>query len=72
MPIFLKLASVELAIERVAARVAQGGHAIPESVIRRRFVAGWYHFEHLYRPRLDAWRVYDNSGEEATLLEEAP
>ncbi|WP_453888768.1 N-6 DNA methylase [Thiorhodovibrio frisius] len=44
----------------------------PESVIRRRFVAGWYHFEHLYRPRLDAWRVYDNSGEEATLLEEAP
>jgi predicted ABC-type ATPase len=63
---------VELAIERVAARVAQGGHAIPEAVIRRRFESGWYHFENLYRTRLDAWRVYDNSGEEATLLEEAP
>ena len=70
--IFLKLASVELAIERVAARVAQGGHAIPEAVIRRRFVAGWYHFEHLYRTLLDAWQVYDNSGDDAILLEQSP
>jgi len=62
MLIFLKLASVELAIERVAARVAQGGHAIPESVIRRRFVAGWYHFENLYRPRLELRRREDDAG----------
>ncbi|WP_027390250.1 zeta toxin family protein [Chrysiogenes arsenatis] len=68
--IFLKLASVELAIERVATRVAQGGHVIPDPVIRRRFVAGWQYFDNLYRPLLDCWQVYDNSGEEPILLEE--
>jgi predicted ABC-type ATPase len=42
--IFLRLASAELAIERVAVRVAQGGHAVPEDVIRRRFAAGCRNF----------------------------
>jgi len=37
---FLGLPSVELAIARVAERVRQGGHNIPEPVIRRRFIAG--------------------------------
>ena len=66
--IFLKLPTVDTAIERVA----QGGHAIPEAVIRRRFETGWRHFSRLYRPLLDAWQVYDNAGDEAILLEEGP
>ena len=33
---FLGIASVELAIRRVNARVARGGHGIPEGLIRRR------------------------------------
>ena len=41
---FLALPNVEMAIARVADRVRQGGHDIPESVIRRRFVAGFYNF----------------------------
>lgn len=68
--IFLRLASVELAIERVAARVRQGGHDIPEAVIRRRYEAGWRNFRELYRNRVDSWQVYDNSGVEPVLLEE--
>jgi len=68
--IFLKLPSVEMAVERVAARVAQGGHNIPEEVIRRRFGHGWSNFEHLYRPLVDVWQVFDNAGEEPVLLEE--
>ena len=37
--IFLSLASSEEAIIRVAARVAQGGHHVPDEVVRRRFLA---------------------------------
>jgi predicted ABC-type ATPase len=37
---FIKLSSPELAISRVAERVAQGGHNIPEEIIRRRFIGG--------------------------------
>ena len=37
---FIALSSPELATSRVAERVAQGGHNIPEDVIRRRYKAG--------------------------------
>jgi predicted ABC-type ATPase len=66
---FLRLASPELAIARVAERVRQGGHNISEAVIRRRFVAGWVNFETQYRTAVNAWAVYDNSGNEPNLIE---
>jgi predicted ABC-type ATPase len=44
--IYLRLASAEEAIARVAQRVAQGGHHIPEETIRRRFGAGLHNFQH--------------------------
>ena len=65
---FLELPSVELAIGRVADRVAQGGHDIPEAVIRRRFTAGRRNFLHLYKLLADAWRHYDNAGEIPRLI----
>jgi len=67
--IFLKLASAEEAIARVAQRVRQGGHSIPEPVIRRRFAAGFDNFERLFAPCVDAWALYDNSGSEPVLLD---
>jgi predicted ABC-type ATPase len=60
--IFLQLPTVDLALARVAARVAQGGHDVPAEVIRRRFAAGWRHFQTLYRPLVDSWIVYDTAG----------
>ena len=42
--VFLSLPNPEMAITRVAARVKQGGHNIPEDVIRRRFSAGLNNF----------------------------
>lgn len=66
--IFLQLDSAEEAIARVAQRVRQGGHDIPEAVIRRRFAAGRENFAHLYAARVDAWALYDNSGNEPVLL----
>jgi len=65
---FLALQQVDMAIERVAQRVRQGGHSIPEPVIRRRFVAGLRNFEQHYRHAVNAWACYDNSGNQTMLL----
>lgn len=67
---FLSLASPEEAIARVAERVAQGGHNIPEDVIRRRFAAGSRNFETLYRKEVDFWRRYNNSGDVLEIIDE--
>ena len=67
---FLSLAVPELAIARVAARVAQGGHSVSESVIRRRFASGWRNFEERYRLLVNAWAQYDNSGERPVLIKQ--
>jgi len=53
--IFLRLRSVRLAIARVKARVAQGGHFVPAAIIRRRFHQGWVNFERCYMPLVDHW-----------------
>lgn len=67
--IFLHLDSPEEAIARVAQRVRQGGHHIPEATIRRRFAAGLENFYRLYAPLVDAWALYDNSGAQPLLLD---
>ncbi len=67
---FLQLPTPEMAIGRVAQRVLEGGHDVPESVIRRRFDAGWSNFEQIYRNLVDGWILYDNSGDEPKLLVE--
>ena len=66
--IFLQLASPEEAIARVAQRVRQGGHHIPDDVIRRRFHAGRENFKLLYASRVNAWALYDNAGKQPILL----
>ena len=47
---FLWLPSAEMAVARVANRVRQGGHNIPEATIRRRFEAGLRNFFRMYAP----------------------
>lgn len=66
---FLSLPDAEVAVARVAGRVRQGGHDIPEGVIRRRFAAGLRNFENAYKAAVDAWAKYDNVGESPILLE---
>lgn len=67
--IFLSLPNVDIALARIAARVAQGGHNVPEQTVRRRFDAGLQNFEKLYKNIVDAWALYDNSGTVPILLE---
>lgn len=66
---FLSLPDADTAIARVAERVRQGGHDIPEPVIRRRFAAGMKNFVHHYRDMVDDWALYDNAGSTPVLLE---
>jgi len=54
----------------VAERVAQGGHHVPEDVIRRRYAAGSKNFENVYRKEVDFWRQYNNSGDVLEILDE--
>jgi predicted ABC-type ATPase len=59
---FAGLANVDLHLERVRRRVAQGGHDIPDAKVRERYVRGR---ENLIRllPAVASVRVYDNSAE---------
>lgn len=61
--IYVWLNSVELAVTRVALRVASGGHNIPEDVIRRRYTRGRKNFLELYSKLVNRWQVYDNSND---------
>jgi predicted ABC-type ATPase len=58
---FLSLSHPDLAVARVAERVRQGGHDVPEPVVRRRFAAGLRNFFTMYRGVADTWRMFDNS-----------
>lgn len=60
--LFLWLESAELAVNRVAARVRLGGHAVPEATVRRRYGRGLQNFFRLYLPIADSWQIFDNSG----------
>ena len=59
--LFFWLNSPELAMQRVAERVAKGGHNIPEPIIRRRYIAGIRNLFNLFMKEVDYWDIYDNS-----------
>lgn len=59
--IFLSLPTPEIAIARVAARVAQGGHNVRSDVVRRRFHSGLHNFKKIYMKLVDEWWWYDNA-----------
>ncbi len=58
---FLWLPTAEMAINRVAKRVREGGHNIPESVIRRRYARGLNNLFSLYIPVVSTVCVYDGA-----------
>jgi predicted ABC-type ATPase len=60
---FLWITDVELALERIKLRVRNGGHAIPEAIVRRRFGRSLPNFLRVYKPLADSWTIFDNSGD---------
>jgi predicted ABC-type ATPase len=63
--VYLWLDSPKQAIERVAWRVVQGGHSIPEEDIQRRYYRGLRNILNLYLPLSDTAIFLDNSTEES-------
>jgi len=59
---FLWIPDLSIVRSRVGQRVTKGGHDIPEGVQLRRFHSGIRNLADLYRPLLDHWRLYDNTG----------
>lgn len=66
---FLSLPNADMAVARVAERVRQGGHDIPQDVIRRRYDAGRRNLEAIYKPLVDDWSIYDSSSSPPVLVE---
>ena len=59
--LYFWLNSPDLAVARVKARVAAGGHNIPEETVRRRYRVGLSYFFKDYAPLCDRWILADNS-----------
>ena len=68
--LFLSLNTPEEAIERVKLRTRQGGHFVPDPVVRRRFKAGLRNFREIYCHCVDYWQEFDASGRNLLLLRE--
>ncbi|HZS45173.1 MAG TPA: AAA family ATPase [Blastocatellia bacterium] len=60
---FVFLDSVELCLDRISTRVANGGHDVPEEDIRRRFPRSIHNFWYTYRTMADHWSLFYNTEE---------
>jgi predicted ABC-type ATPase len=68
--VYLWLPSPQAALDRVARRVREGGHGIPDDVVVRRYWAGLANLQLLYLPLADVAVIYDNSDGQRTLISE--
>ena len=59
--LYFGLQSPELALQRVAERVKNGGHNVEEHIVRRRYAAGIRNLFKLYLPVVDYFILIDNS-----------
>jgi predicted ABC-type ATPase len=59
--LFFSVRTPEICLERIARRVAEGGHDVAEQVVRRRFVRSHANLS-LYCGIADLWRIYEASG----------
>ena len=62
--LYFWLPTPDQAVERVARRVAEGGHNVPPEVVRRRYYRGIRYLTSLYTKECDYWVIYDNSSVE--------
>ena len=60
---FFWLESPEIACQRVAKRVSEGGHDIPVETIYRRYRLGLDNLFNIFIPIVDYWFLYDNNFE---------
>lgn len=68
--VYLWLPTPKAALDRVARRVREGGHGIPDDVVVRRYWTGLINLRLLYLPLADVAVIYDNSDGQRTLIAE--
>jgi predicted ABC-type ATPase len=66
--LFFWLPDVEMAIQRVAARVKNGGHNIPTEIIERRYIRGIKNLFEIYIALCDEWMVFDSSNNNIQMI----
>jgi predicted ABC-type ATPase len=66
--VYIRLPDVEASVARVARRVSQGGHGVPEAIVRRRFPRSLANLEH-YKAVVDMWEVWDSRDGETIFVE---
>ena len=66
--LYFWLSSPELAVERVARRVSEGGHNIPKDVIYRRYEKGLKNLFDIFIPIVDSWMIVDNGVEPREII----
>lgn len=57
---YYSLDSPDLAVARVEQRVKEGGHNVPEAVIRARYKKSVEYLHSIYKPIVDSWMVFNN------------
>lgn len=68
--LFFWLSSPDMAIERVAKRVSEGGHNIPTDTIIRRYWLGLHNFFNIFAPIVDSWMFFENIDQTILLADE--
>ena len=66
--LYFWLPSPEMAEQRVASRVAAGGHNIAHEVIHRRYWLGLRNLFEIFAPIVDLWSLYDNTNGLKTIV----
>lgn len=66
--LYFWLSSPQMATERVAKRVSNGGHHIPTDVIERRYYRGIKNLFSLYIPICDHWHILNNTNTPSTMI----
>ncbi|MFZ1748702.1 MAG: zeta toxin family protein [Saprospiraceae bacterium] len=70
MLLFFWLENVDIAVDRVRIRVAEGGHNFPKDVIIRRYYSGIKNLLNIYMSIVDKLIIFDNSTIISTIVAE--
>lgn len=65
---FLWIPDAELALARIRDRVADGGHDVPATDVRRRFYRGLFNLFKFYMPLLNSWILFNNSNATPSII----
>lgn len=66
--VFFYLPSPQIAIRRIAHRVKNGGHHVPDDVVIRRYHRGLKNLKEIFMPIVDHWDIYRYEGNAYVLL----